>query len=394
MSRNLKRRRRMDTNEKKPKLIRVTTSDISLWSLLVGQLRFMNQYYDVLAVSADTGLQDKVRAREGVRVVEVPMHREISLKADWACLRQLVALFRKERPYIVHANTPKGSLLSMIAAKVAGVPHRIYLVTGLRYQGATGLFRFILQTMERVTCFCATKVIPEGEGVKRALQTDHITGKPLQVVNHGNINGKDLTYWDPKASPQDREQMRSRLGLEADDFVFLFVGRIVRDKGMHELAEAMRRLTPTHPKLRLVLCGDLEPDLDPLDQADEAFFREDPSVRCVGYADDVRPYMAAADALVFPSYREGFPNVVLEAGAMGLPAVVTDINGCNEIIIPEKNGTIIPPKDADALTRAMQRFVDEPDEVKRMAREARPLIASRYEQHDVWNALLATYRSL
>ena len=384
----------MDTNEKKPKLIRVTTSDISLWSLLVGQLRFMNQYYDVLAVSADTGLQDKVRAREGVRVVEVPMHREISLKADWACLRQLVALFRKERPYIVHANTPKGSLLSMIAAKVAGVPHRIYTVTGLRYQGATGLFRFILQTMERVTCFCATKVIPEGEGVKRALQTDHITGKPLQVVNHGNINGKDLTYWDPKASPQDREQMRSRLGLEADDFVFVFVGRIVRDKGMHELAEAMRRLTPTHPKLRLVLCGDLEPDLDPLDQADEAFFREDPSVRYVGYADDVRPYMAAADALVFPSYREGFPNVVLEAGAMGLPAVVTDINGCNEIIIPEKNGTIIPPKDADALTRAMQRFVDEPDEVKRMAREARPLIASRYEQHDVWNALLATYRSL
>lgn len=382
-----------DKQERK-KLIRLTTSDISLWSLLVGQLRFMNQYYDVVGVSADTGLLHQVAAREGVRVEAVPMHREISLAADWACLKTLIALFRKERPYIVHANTPKGSLLAMIAAKVVGVPHRVYTVTGLRYQGATGLFRFILQTMERISCFCATKVIPEGEGVKRALQLDHITGKPLQVVNHGNINGKDTAYWSPAACRETKEEVRARLQLETSDFVFVFVGRVVRDKGMHELARAMQRLKADYPQCKLILVGGLEPDLDPLDPADEQYFRTDSSVRYVGEQKDVRPYLLAADALVFPSYREGFPNVVLEAGAMGLPSIVTDINGCNEIIIPEKNGTIIPPKDAEALYRAMKRFLDAPAEVAKMAAEARPLIQSRYEQRDVWEALLQTYRSL
>lgn len=376
------------------KLIRVTTADISLDGLLQGQLRFLNQYFEVVGLAADTGSLSKVAEREGIRTIDVPMHREISLIADLKSLWDLIKVFRKEKPYIVHTNTPKGSLLSLIAAKIAGVPHRIYLVTGLRYQGTSGLFRFVLMMMERITCFFATKVIPEGNGVKNALYKDHITNKPLEVIHHGNINGKDTSYWSIEQCPEKRGDVRKRLGLKDDDFAFVFVGRIVNDKGMHELAMAMQRLNEDYPHCKVILVGSFEPYLDPLLPEDEKYFQSNESIISVGLQMEVRPYYAAADALVFPSYREGFPNVVLEAGAMGLPSIVTDINGCNEVIEEGVNGVIVPPKNADALYAAMKKFLDNPRMVREMANCARKKIQENYEQKDLWNALLDMYNSL
>ena len=379
---------------KKKKLLRITTADISLNGLLKGQLKYLNQFFEVVGVAADTGKLKTVSEREGIRVVDIPMHREISLGADLKCLWLLYRLFRKERPEIVHANTPKGSLLSMIAAKLARVPHRLYLVTGLRYQGANGWLRRILMTMERISCFCATKVIPEGQGVKQILIQDHITRKPLQVIHNGNINGIDTTYFSPDAVDISREQMRQQLQLTDEDFAFIFIGRIVRDKGMNELAQAMRKLQESHPQCKLILVGRFETELDPLADGNEDFFKQSPNVRFVGYQSDVRPYLLAADALVFPSYREGFPNVVLQAGAMKLPSIVTDINGCNEIIQNGINGVIIPPRDKESLINAMITFMESPEKIKKMAAQTRPLITSRYEQRDVWEALRKMYESL
>lgn len=379
---------------RKKKLLRITTADISLNGLLKGQLKYLNQFFEVVGVAADTGKLKTVSEREGIRVVDIPMHREISLGADLKCLWRLYRLFRKERPEIVHTNTPKGSLLSMMAAKLARVPHRLYLVTGLRYQGANGWLRRILMTMERITCFCATKVIPEGQGVKQILIQDHITRKPLQVIHNGNINGIDTTYFSPEAVDISREQMRQQLQLTDEDFAFIFIGRIVRDKGMNELAQAMRKLQESHPQCKLILVGRFEAELDPLADGNEDFFKQSPNVRFVGYQSDVRPYLLAADALVFPSYREGFPNVVLQAGAMKLPSIVTDINGCNEIIQNSINGVIIPPRDKESLINAMISFMESPEKIKNMAIQARPLITSRYEQRDVWEALRKMYESL
>lgn len=376
------------------KLIRVTTADISLDGLLQGQLRFLNQYFEVVGLAADTGSLSKVAEREGIRTIDVPMHREISLIADLKSLWDLIKVFRKEKPYIVHSNTPKGSLLSLIAAKIAGVPHRIYLVTGLRYQGTSGLFRSVLMMMERITCFFATKVIPEGNGVKKALYKDRITSKPLEVIHHGNINGKDTSYWSIEQCPEKREDVRKRLGLKDDDFAFVSVGRIVNDKGMHELALAMQRLNKDYPYCKVILVGRFEPDLDPLLPEDERYLLTNESIIRVGENPEVRPFYAAADALVFPSYREGFPNVVLEAGAMGLPSIVTDINGCNETIEEGVNGVIIPPKDADALYQAMKCFLDNPEKVQAMIAPARKKICDDFEQKDLWNALLNMYNSL
>ena len=391
----------------KKKLIRVTTSDLSLDTLIKGQLHFMNQHYEVVGLSNNTGRLMNVSEREGVRVIEVPMHREISLGADLKCLWKLCKIFKRERPFIVHANTPKGSLLAMMAGKLTCVPHRIYTVTGLRYQGAQGMLRWILMTMERITCFCATKVIPEGNGVKMALEHDHITKKPLKVVLNGNINGIDTEYFSVESVARvDKEQptqadvankrasIRASLGLSADDFAFVFVGRIVGDKGMNELAACMRQLQGSHPKCKLILVGRFETEFDPLDNGIEDFFKSASNVVYVGYQKDVRPYFLAADALVFPSYREGFPNVVMQAGSMKLPSIVTDINGCNEIVTDGINGKIIPPRDSEALLKMMENFLDDLTATNSMARNARAIIQSRYEQRQVWEALREEYGKL
>lgn len=375
----------------KKKLMRVTTVDLSLDSLIEGQLKFMSQYYDVVGVADDSGLMKKVAEREGVRTVPLKMSREINIVQDFKSLFNLIKLIIKEKPFIVHANTPKGSLLSMIAAWLCFVPVRIYTVTGLRFETTHGIFRFLLKTMERITCFCANTVIPEGDGVKDTLKREHITWKRLSKINNGNINGIDVEHFSSDAVHESKDEIRGRLGLKKDDFVFVFVGRVVKDKGVNELAEAMKKLSGS---CKLILVGPMEANLDPIQHENEEFFRTSPDVIATGQQDDIRPFLKAADALVFPSYREGFPNVVLQAGAMGLPSIVTNINGSSEIIIEGENGTVIDAQSVGALIAAMQNFIDQPAELKRMAGNSRRLIVSRYLQQDVWNATLERYNEL
>ena len=359
------------------KIIRLTTVDISLLNLLKGQLQYLNQIFEVVGVASDTGVLEEVSRREGIRTINVPMQREIALRDDVKSLWALYRLFRKERPDILHVNTPKGSLLAMIAGKLAGVPHRVYTVTGLRYQGASGLLRFVLKTMERITCLCATKVIPEGNGVLHCLQADHITGKPLCVIHNGNINGIDTNFF------------KTATRTPHDAYTFVFIGRIVRDKGIRELVSAMRRL----PDARLLLVGSFE-DGDPVDEADKEFLIHSTQVEFVGWQQDVRPYLSQADCLVFPSYREGFPNVPMQAGSMELPSIVTDINGCNEISEDGLNGKIIRPRDAEALYQTMKWMLEHPDEGRRMGLNARERIRAKFEQRDVWRELAKMYQSL
>ena len=236
----------------KKKVLRITTADISLDRLLKGQLRFLNQFYEVVGVASDTGVLNAVSEREGIRVVDVPMHREISLWNDLKSLYALYRLFRREKPFIVHANTPKGSLLSLVAAWVARIHNRIYLVTGLRYQGATGIMRVVLKMMERISCMFATVVIPEGNGVKKILIEDNICKNPANVLHYGNINGIDTSFFSSDVIKDSKDEIRKQLGIGQDDFVFIFIGRIVRDKGMHELVYAMKRLEGRNVKLLLI----------------------------------------------------------------------------------------------------------------------------------------------
>ena len=406
------------------KIIRVTTADISLNSLLKGQLNFLNQYFEVIGVAKDTGVLKVVSEREGIRVVDAPLERPISLVKDIKGLWFLYRLFRKEKPWCVHANTPKGSLLAMIAAWFAGVPHRVYTVTGLRYQGAHGVLRKILKTMERLSCLFATNVIPEGKGVLQCLKRDNITKKALQVIHYGNINGKDTEFFSRDNTIQTaslkladkqihlrnlsekeaRSLVRSELGFSNNDFIFVFIGRLVNDKGLGELADAIRKLENENLEIKLLLIGEIDGEDDALAKDKLNYLMQSKNVKYIGVQSDIRPYLMASDVLVFPSYREGFPNVPLEAGALGLPAIVTNINGSNEIIEDGVNGKIIQaPLDnngmrvndiTNELYTIMKWFFHHPEEVKRMGENARPIICERYEQHNVWKALLEYYKQL
>ena len=408
----------------KKKLIRVTTADISLNSLLKGQLKFLNQYFEVVGVAKDTGVLKEVSEREGIRVVDAPLERPISLVKDIKGLWFLYRLFRKEKPWCVHANTPKGSLLAMIAAWFACVPHRVYTVTGLRYQGAHGVLRKILKTMERLSCLFATNVIPEGQGVLQCLKRDNITKKVLRVIHYGNINGKDTEFFSRDSTietaslkltdkqiylrnlseKEARSIVRSELGFSNNDFIFVFIGRLVNDKGLGELTDAIRKLENENLEIKLLLIGEIDGEDDALAKDKLNYLMQSKNVKYIGVQSDIRPYLMASDVLVFPSYREGFPNVPLEAGALGLPAIVTNINGSNEIVEDGVNGKIIQaPLDnngmrvndiTNELYTMMKWFFHHPEEVKRMGENARPIICERYEQHNVWKALLEYYKQL
>ncbi len=375
-------------------LLRIVTTSGS-FSLLKGQLRFLSQKgWNVIGVAGEpeNRLQQLTEA-EGITSIFIPhLVRPISPANDLKAFLELIRAIKKEKPLIVHANTPKGSLLGMLAAWYCRVPHRIYTVTGLRFETATGLFRRLLIAMERITCMCATKVIPEGDGVAATLRRERITAKPLKKILNGNINGVDLEYYSRNQSLEEAaRQIKAKIG---EGFTFIFVGRIVRDKGIIELIEAFQRLQKEHSECRLVLLGRQEPDLDPIRPSTLQAIKDNPAIFEAGWQNDVRPWLAAADALAFPSYREGFPNVVMQAGAMSLPSIVTDINGCNEIIIEGENGYIVPPRDPQALYQRMKNMVEDTATTKMMAQKARPLIAERYEQQAVWEAILSEYQKL
>lgn len=383
------------------KLLRISTIPASLNTFCKGLLKELSQEgYEVVAVSSPGEALNELAEREGVRTIEVPMERHMSPFKDLKSLWQMWRVMRKEKPDMVHSMTPKAGLVSMIAAKMAGVPIRIHTFTGLVFPTSTGLKSRILMFTDWLTCACATHVIPEGEGVKADLLNNKITKKDIRVLGHGNVMGIDLEHFKPlhladntKTTENIKVSAQSAKSV-GETFTFVFVGRLVGDKGINELVSAFSRLNNEHPATRLVLVGPEEEKLDPIKQETAAEIKSNPAIEAVGRQNDVRPFYSDADALVFPSYREGFPNVVIEAGAMGLPSIVTDINGSREIIIEGDNGTIIPSKDAEALYQAMKRFVENPDKVKRMAAKARPLIASRYEQSYVRQCLKDFYKEV
>lgn len=373
------------------KIIRTSTVPTSLNTFCRGFLRELrDDGYETVALSSPGPELDEIVSREGVRTVAVPMERRMAPLKDLKSLWGLIRVFRQEKPTMVHSMTPKAGLLCMMAAWFCRVPVRVHTFTGLVFPTAKGMTQKILIFTDRITCACATHVIPEGEGVKADLQTYRITRKPLHVLGHGNVRGIDLDHYD-----HTPEVMAAAAGIRCKGiFTFIFVGRLVGDKGINELVAAFSRLNKEIPATRLILVGGKEETLDPLNPATLREIESNPAIEEVGVQNDVRPWFAASDALVFPSYREGFPNVVIEAGAMRLPSIVTDINGSREIIIDSKNGVIIPPRDPEALYRAMRAFVSDKERAYEMAANARPLIASRYEQTYVRRCLKDFYRQI
>src|SRR5690606_27792931 len=273
-----------------------------------------------------------------------------------------------------------------------------HTVAGLPLMEATGLKRKILDWVEKLTYSCATKVYPNSLGLYDfILENKYTREDKLKIVSNGSSNGIDTGFFSSSHFTREQVgQLRQDLGISGMDFVFVFVGRLVGDKGINELVEAFRGTACGVPErnVKLLLVGSLETKLDPLKPETLKEIETNPNIISVGFQKDVRPYCAISDALAFPSYREGFPNVVMQAGAMGLPSIVSDINGCNEIVIEGQNGTIVPSKNVEKLMEAMRKISHDKAYYEQLQRNARKMIETRYEQRVVWEALLAEYNSL
>lgn len=371
-------------------IIRSTTVPQSLNVFCKGILKELSGKYEVIGLSSPGEALDIVAEREGIRTIAVPMERHISLINDLKSFLQMVQVFRKERPYVVHSMTPKAGLLCMLAGWFTRVPVRIHTFTGLVWPTSEGLKRKVLMLTDKITCSCATHIIPEGEGVKNDLISGKITKKPLKVLGYGNVMGVDMDRFSRR--PEVME-IANNLRDESK-FTFVFVGRLVKDKGINELCKAYERIHNQYPNTRCWLIGPYEDNLDPISAESRRLIEESENgLEALGRksGDELLAYYAAADCFVMPSYREGFPNTVMEAGALGLPSIVTDINGSREIIKEGINGMIVPPQNEDRLYQAMAVMITSNLDRKKMADNARKMISDRFEQSYVRKCLYEFY---
>ena len=383
------------------KLIRITTVPISFKVLLKGQLRFMaSNGFDVKGVSSEGEELKEVRENEGIVMEAINMSRKITPFQDLKSLWKMWNFLRKEKPQIVHTHTPKAGIIGMLTARLAGVPHRLHTVAGLPLMEATGTKRKILNIVEKLTYSSATRVYPNSKGLYDfILQNNFTQSNKLKIIANGSSNGIDTTFFSPdQVTEIEKVTLREKLNIQPDDFVFVFVGRIVSDKGINELIKAFSELKTAEnnelTSIKLLLVGGLESDLDPLNPETLAEINQNKDIISAGFQQDVRPFFAISDALAFPSYREGFPNVVMQAGAMGLPSIVSDINGCNEIIVEGENGLIIPSKNVEKLKEKMLTLARDKNLYIKLKENSRRMIENRYEQSVVWKALLEEYEGL
>ena len=374
----------------KKKFFVVTTIPLS-FIFFKGQLSFLKKEFDMHIVSSPGEKLEEAQKYDNVIAHKIPMAREISLFKDIKALFAFIVLFLKEKPYVVHGNTPKGSFLSMIAAKITRRPVRIYFLHGLRYQGASGFKRKLLIFMEKVTCFCASDIYAVSNGVKKTAMNE-LTKKPITVIGNGSPNGINLTHFDPDLFKAQEE--RNKISIHPDDFVFGFVGRFVGDKGINELVKSFAEIAITYPKVKLLLVGVFENELDPLELQTIVEIERNPMIINVGFQKDVRPFLMCMDVFVFPSYREGFGLTLIEANSMSIPVISSKITGCDEIVEEGKNGFLIPPKDQQRLMDTMLFCLDNKSLIQSMKNQSREIVAQKFDQVIVWENTLKSYNKL
>ena len=378
-----------------PRVVHVFTVPESL-AFVRGQAAFLRaRGYELTVVSSPGAALDAFGEREGVPVHAVSMPRRLSPFEDATSLARLLVLLRRLRPDIVHAHTPKGGLLGTIAATIARVPVRIYHMRGLPLVTAHGMQRAMLTATERTSCGLATQVISVSASLRDVAVEERLCARAkIAVLAGGSGNGVDCDRFDPmRVGASVRREWRARLGIAADAPVIGFVGRLVRDKGVIELADAFRAVKERYPDAHLVVAGPFE-ERDPVPQATRSELEHDPRVHLLGYLEDTPSLYATIDVLALPTYREGFPNVPLEAASMKVPVVTTRVPGCIDAVVDGVTGTLVPPRDAPALARALEAYLDDRSLREGHGRAARERVETSYRRERIWESLAGVYDEL
>ncbi len=378
-----------------PHIACLATDPLTTRVLMTGQLAYLKQQgFNVTLIAAPGADLEQAANREGVDYVAVPMSREMTPWQDWASLRHLTKVLREIQPDIVNAGTPKAGLLGMIAARWAKVPVRIYTLRGLRMETATGAKRVLLTTTERIAAACADKVVCVSPSLRDAF-VQHRLGPASKaiVLGSGSSNGVDA---DRFAATDERyaeaRLIRHSMGIPDEAPVIGFVGRLTKDKGVAELLATYQTLAAERPDLHLLLVGGFEAG-DPLSTRLRDEIWSHPRVHITGFVNDTAPYYTAFDLLVFPSHREGLPNVPLEAAAAGRPTAGFAATGTVDAIVNGQTGTLVAVGDVSGLTAAVRQYMRDGVLLARHGLQARQRVQTEFRREVIWEALAELYRS-
>jgi glycosyltransferase involved in cell wall biosynthesis len=362
---------------------------------LTGRLRTLREAgFRVTLVSGPGELLDRTAAREGVQAIAIPIQRCIAPGADLIALFRLLWLLLRQRPDVAEFSTPKAGLLGMIAARLCGVPVRVYMLRGLKLETSTGVKRRILLAMERLASACAHVVQCNSESLRaEALALGIAPAAKLQLLGEGSSNGVDVERFSPgpRGIPN---QVRERLGIPQKASLVGFVGRLTRDKGLPELIEAFDAILRSRPQAHLLLVGWFDASEDALGKDLRTRIEKHPRIHCTGFVADTAPYYRAMDLMVLPTWREGFPNVVLEASATGIPVITTLSTGSRDSVVPEVTGFLIPPGSPEAISEAVLKLLRNPERRRQMGEAARAWVLDHFVDERVLGLAAKFYQRL
>ncbi len=381
------------------KLVQVTTVPMTIEYFLRGQIGYMKEKgFEVIAVSSPGEALDRVAAREGIEVVAIPMERGVSVRSDLKALVDLFRLFRRIRPGIVHASTGKAGPLGIVAAFLARVPIKVYGLRGLMVDRRAGFAQLKVKILEWVTCLCADRVLAVSRSIADYMIREGLcpAGK-IAVPADGSSNGVDaINRFNPrKINSAQAQAFRAKYGIPRKGLLIGFVGRLVAGKGIAELAQAWAEVRKKHQDVILFLAGSPESQ-DPVPESVlRALGTDKRVIMAASVSNDEMPHFySSVDLVVLPTYSEGLPNVLLEAGAMEVPVVATTVTGCLDAVLDGVTGILVPPRDAATLARAIERYLKDPELRALHGRAARIRVMEQFSPERIWEALHDEYRKL
>ncbi len=359
------------------KLIIITTVPLSLATLVKGQPKYLSQFFNVTLITSSSPNNRDIEEFEGVEIIPIDMSRKITPIQDLKSLIKIYLYLLKSKPDIVYSFTPKAGLLGMVASFFARVPKRVHNIVGMPLMEAHGKKEILLKSIERLTYSFATNLFCNSYGLREFIY-DNLTKRDIKIIGNGSINGVDTEFFKDIYTKEQKDRLREELNIKKSDFVLLFIGRVVKDKGVDELIGAFNTLDKKYRNIKLLIVGDFEADLNPIDNIE--LLNSNKNIIRVDFQKDIRPYLSISSLFVLPSYREGLPNSLLEAGSFGLPLLATNINGCNEIIIDGENGILVDKKSIDSLTNGIEKIIRDEELYKKLKANVRNSIIKRYNQ--------------
>ena len=371
-------------------LLIVCTSYLTFKNILKSQISFLNQYYKVTIASSNYSELKSFADSQKVNFIHIPMYRKINPFYDLYSTIRLCIAIRKIKPNIIHSFTPKAGLVCSLAGYLLNVDFRLHTFTGLISPYKKGYFKTLLILVDKLICKLNTHIIAEGKGVKNLLIKNKITSKRIFIVGNGNIAGVDTNFYNPTKQIKDHGE---KLDFKKSPFTFIYIGRFNRDKGIKEMLIAFSKIRAKNSQL--LLLGDFDERNNFSEKIREKYIKKYKDIHHVNWTNDIRPYLAISDCLVLPSYREGFPNVILQASSFGIPTIGTNVPGSNEIIIDGYNGWIIESKNEKELRFKMEEVLSIPKKkLKKIGLNARSNVKAKYEQKNYRKKLLNFYNNL